>query len=80
MRIMMDLDIDNINPLCSICDSYDFDTNIVCGIKCVDGKSTLGVMEMCGHTVEIVPVTNSIEEIEQFYKKLEALGAYKESL
>ena len=78
MRIMMDLSIDNINTLCTVCDSYDFDVNVVCGIKCVDGKSTLGMMEMCGHTVEIIPVTSDIATIEQFYSKIEALGAYKE--
>lgn len=78
MKIMMDLTIDNVNPLCTICDTYDFDVNVVCGIKCVDGKSTLGVMEMCGHTVEIIPVVHDFDVVEEFYAKLSEVGAYLE--
>ena len=79
MRIKMDLNIDNVNQLCSICDSCGFEVDIVCGIKCVDGKSTLGVMELCNHTVEIVPIAHDYNTISEFYSKIEELGAYMEN-
>lgn len=78
MKIKIDVSIDNVNKICSICDAYDFDVNIVCGIKCVDGKSTLGVMEMCNHTVEVIPVTHDYHKVSEFFTRLEEVGAYLE--
>lgn len=77
MDIILNLSLENVNRLCAICDSFDFDINVICGIKCVDGKSVMGVMEMCGHKVILEPVTTNEEDIEMFFKKVKKIGAFK---
>ena len=77
MEIRMKLDINQVNALCAICDAEDFDVNVMCGRICVDGRSVMGVMEMCGRVVTIVPITNDDFKVEEFFRKLEKIGAYK---
>lgn len=76
-EIILNLDVSNVNKLCSICDSFDFDVNVICGRKCVDGKSVLGVMEMCGHKVVLAPVTTDDHEREAFFRRVKKIGAFK---
>ena len=76
-KIKLDLTIDKVNTLCAICDSMDFDINVLCGRRCVDGKSAMGVARMCGRIVTLVPVTQDEYEIETFFRKVKNLGAYK---
>ena len=77
ITIKLDLTIDKVNHLCAICDSFDFDTNVLCGRRCVDGKSTMGVMGMVGHVVTLAPVTFDDYEVETFYRKAREIGAFK---
>lgn len=77
-EIKLPLTVENVNKLCAICDSFDFDTNVLCGRQCVDGKSIMGVMEMTGHVVTLSPVTYDLFEVEQFFRKVQTIGAYKE--
>ena len=77
MEIRMDLQIDKVNKLCAICDACNFDVNVISGRICVDGKSVMGVMKMCGRTVTISPVTLNDDEAEDFFNKIKPLGAYK---
>ena len=76
----MKLDISIANQLYKICDTCDFDVNIVCGRKCVDGKSIIGVMEMCGHIVTLAPVTPDEYSWEMFFHRVQEIGAYKEDI
>lgn len=73
----MKLDLDNVNALCQICDSSNFDVNVICGRVCVDGSSVMGVMEMCNRVVTLAPVTYSDKEYEEFFEKVKPLGAFK---
>lgn len=77
MEICLNLTIDKVNALCAICDSFDFDTNVIYGRVCVDGKSVMGVMEMCGRVVTLSPVTYDDFEREAFFRKVKEIGAYK---
>jgi len=77
MEIKLNLDVDKVGKLCSICDTCDYDINVISGRVCVDGKSVLGVMEMCGRVVTLVPVAVNDSDYEEFFKKVEPLGAYK---
>lgn len=76
-EILLDLDIDKVNKLCSICDSMDCDINVMCGRICVDGKSVMGVAQMCGRIVSLIPVTDDDYIYETFYRKVAEIGAYK---
>ena len=75
IRMMMTLD--KVNQFCSICDKCDTDVNVICGRICVDGSSVLGVTQMCGRIVDVVPVTQDDYEIETFFRSVKDLGAYK---
>ena len=77
-KIKMDLDLEQVNDLCKICDSCSFDVNVIAGQLCVDGCSVMGVMGMTGRTVEIMPVTSDAEELADFISRVEELGAYVE--
>lgn len=77
-KIKMDLDITKVNKLCAICDALDFDVNVICGRLYVDGKSVMGVMEMCGRTVTLDPITYDKNELSRFFHQVEQLGAYTE--
>ncbi len=77
MEIRLDLTLDKVNKLCAICESLKFDVNVICGRVCVDGCSVLGVMEMCGRTVVLAPVTINDEEYDYFYERVKEVGAYK---
>lgn len=66
-----------INSLCGICDICPFDVDVVCGRYVVDGTSVLGVIGLIDHTVELKPLTTDINAINEFYKKVAPLGAYK---
>ena len=76
-RIQINLKVEHVNKLCSICDNMNFDVNVICGRVCVDGRSAMGVMEMCGRVVTLSPVTNDEYEIETFFREVQPLGAYK---
>ncbi len=77
--IVMNLTVDKVNKLCNICDAFDFDVNIVSGRVCVDGKSVMGVMKMCGRKVTVIPVTDDEDAWERFYQRMsEEVDAYKE--
>lgn len=75
--IKLFLTIDKVEQLCGICDRLDFDVNVMCGRVCVDGRSVLGVTQMCGRVVDVIPVTQDPYEIESFYRSIQELGAYK---
>lgn len=75
--IKIKLEIDKVNKLCAICEGCDFDVNVMCGRICVDGRSVMGVSQMCGRVVDLVPVTYDDFEVEKFYRLVEDLGAYK---
>ena len=77
MEIQLKLDVTKVNPLCHICDTMPFDVNVISGRICVDGKSIMGVMEMCGRTVTLAPVTQDNTEFEMFFDKVQEIGAYK---
>lgn len=77
--IKMNLTVDKVNKVCNICDAFDFDVNIVSGRMCVDGKSVMGVMKMCGRDVVVIPVTDDEDMWDQFFQRLSTeVGAYKE--
>lgn len=69
-EIVFDLRVDNVCDLCELLNSFDFDTNVIYGRKCVDGKSIMGLMAMCGHSVVLTPVTSNKEEIKEYIKKI----------
>ena len=75
-NIYLQLNADNVERLCNICSSFDFDTNVISGRVCVDGKSVIGVMKMCGRVVLLAPVTYDDFEVEEFYRKAKEIGAY----
>ena len=75
MEIKLHLELWKVNKLCKICDSSHFDINVVSGKFCVDGRSVMGVMRMCGRDIEIVPITTDLENIEKLYERLKPLGA-----
>ena len=77
MEIRMNLQAKNVTKFVTVCGSMDFDVNVINGRQCVDGRSVIGVMEMCGHIVTIAPVTDDEIEIERFFRKIKPLGAYK---
>ena len=77
MEIRLKLDIDKVSPLCHICDTVPYDVNVICGRICVDGKSIMGVMEMCGRTVTLAPVTIDDDDYETFFDRVKKIGAYK---
>jgi len=76
MKINLELDLEKVNDLCNICDSSDFDVNIVAGSLIVDGCSVMGVMGLCDRTITIIPVTSDPVEIAAFYERVKPLGAY----
>lgn len=75
--IYFDLDIKDVNKLCAICDSCGFEVDVVCGSIIVDGKSTMGVTQLCGRTVELHPITDSEYDKEIFFNKVKEMGAYR---
>lgn len=76
-EIIFDLRVDNARNLCELLNSFDFDTNVIYGRKCVDGKSIMGLMEMCGHKVILAPVTADENSVNEFIKKTMSIGAYR---
>ena len=76
-KIKLNLKIEHVNKLCAICEGLDFDVNVICGRVCVDGRSVMGVSQMCGRVVLLVPVTDDEYEIETLYRQVAPLGAYK---
>ena len=77
-KIKLDLDLEQVNELCKICDSCSFDVNVSAGQLCVDGCSVMGVMGLTGRTVEITPITSDVEELADFISQVKELGAYIE--
>ena len=77
MEIRMNLQAKNVTDFVAVCNKEKFDVNVICGRYCVDGKSVMGVMDMCGRTATIAPVTTDEIEIERFFKRIKPLGAYK---
>lgn len=76
-EIRMIMTVDKVNKFCSICEGCDFDVNVVCGRICVDGRSVMGVAQMCGREVVLAPVTYDDFEIETFFRRVKELGAYE---
>lgn len=76
--IKLKLDLEQVNELCSICDSLPFDVNVCAGRLMVDGRSVMGVMGLCGRVVTIKPITTSASDIAKFFSRIEPLGAYYE--
>lgn len=77
MEIKLRLDVNQAEQLCSICESVDYDVNVICGRVCVDGKSLVGVMKMCGRVVTLAPVTQDEDEYNNFFYLVKKIGAYK---
>ena len=76
--IKLDLDLEQVNDLCSICDGVPFDVNVSAGRLIVDGRSVMGVMGLCGRVVEITPITKDQGAITDFFNRIQPLGAYVE--
>ena len=76
-EIVFDLRVDNVRDLYELLNSFDFDTNVIYGRKCVDGKSIMGLMAMCGHKVVLAPVTSDEENAKKFIKEVMSIGAYR---
>ena len=82
-KLLMTMDI--VNDFCAICNKYDFDVNVLDGRRiCIDGKSLVGVTELCGKVVDVSPVVlgDSMEDnlkIANFFADIKKLGAYKEA-
>lgn len=66
--------------LCKVCEKYkkSFDVNIECGRYVIDGRSIMGVTALLGvgRFVKLVPVTNDVSHIYNFYGDVEKIGAY----
>lgn len=77
MKIKMNLELKNVGKFCAICCQKNFDINVMNGRTCVDGKSVLGVMGICGGVVTIAPVTDDEFKIEEFFRQIQPFGAYK---
>ena len=75
-EIRLYLTIDKVNKLCAICESFDCDVNVMCGRVCVDGRSVMGVAQMVGRVITLVPVTGNDAEWHGFFNKVKELGAY----
>lgn len=78
MTIKLDLDLEQVNDLCNVCDNVPFDVNVIAGRLMVDGRSVMGVMGLCGKIVTIVPITTDDEAIKEFFSRIQPLGAYYE--
>ena len=76
MSIKLQLTVDKVNKFCSICEGLDYDVDVCYGRICVDGKSVMGVMEMCGRDVTITPLTDNKEDVDVFFSKVQDLGGY----
>ena len=76
MTIKLELDLEQVNDLCSICDEMPFNIDVCAGRLIVDGCSVMGVMGLCGKTVEIKPITHDIIQIVDFLNHIKPLGAY----
>ena len=59
--------------LVKLCSESDFDVNVLCGSQCFDGESIVSIMDLCGHTVTISPVTQDELEIEMFRKRVKEI-------
>lgn len=71
-----------VNDLCNLCDRYKnkFDVDIVCGRYSVDGNSVLGVLQLFGRTVTVMPLVCENDDLESVYEFLEGvrmLGDYE---
>ena len=67
------LTIDNAGRLCKLCQSCNYDINVMSGRVCVDGKSEIGVISMSGRIVDVIPVTYDNFEVMEFERKLDTL-------
>jgi len=76
--IKLDLDLEQVNDLCSICDTVPFDVNVTAGRLMVDGRSVMGVMGLCGRVVDIIPITSDQSAVADFFSRIQPLGAYYE--
>lgn len=69
------LTVENVKDICRIFCGCSFDIDVKCGNKCVDGKSVIGLLQMCGHPVEIWPIADEAEGINKLYEMLRDAGA-----
>lgn len=77
MNIKIYVDLEIINDFCAICDRAPFRVDVIAGRYTVDGSSIMGMMSFCERTVDVVPVTDDIEAIENFFHEIEPLGAMR---
>lgn len=63
-------DIEVFNALCNLCYKYknEFNVDIVCGSYSVDGNSVLGVLQLLGHTVKVIPLAR-VESAEEYVEE-----------
>lgn len=71
-------DIEVVNDICNLCDRYknEFNVDIVCGSYSVDGNSVLGVLQLLGHTVKVIPlacVENAEKSVEEFIEEVKKI-------
>lgn len=78
MPIKLKLTADNVKEFIDLCVRQHCDINVLSGRVCVDGKSLIGVANMVGRVVQVAPVTFDMLEVEEFYRALQPLGAYRE--
>ncbi len=71
-RAFLSLTLDNVKGVNRYINKFAFDVDIKCGNKCVDGKSVIGLLQMCGHKVEVCPIVDDEEQINGFYDGLRA--------
>lgn len=72
-EITLWLDGNRAIKLVDLCNSCEYDVNVLYGRRCVDGKSIEGVLAMCGRPVTIAPVGVDDIEYELFRRKVQAL-------
>ena len=73
-EITLWLDPDKALSLVKLCSESKFDVNVFCGSHCFDGESIVSILDLCGHTVTISPVTQDKLEIETFRRKVKEIS------
>lgn len=74
--------IEQVNDLCNLCDRYKskFDVDISCGRYSVDGNSVLGVLQLFGRTVTVMPLVcedDDMESVREFIEGVKMLEDYE---
>ena len=79
--IFIKVTYENAEEIVMICRNYqdDFDVDLQVGRHVVDATSILGVMSLCNHIVQVIPVgSEEIDDnkIQRLLQELKPLGAY----